>query len=59
MSDDRFDKDYLTTFQYENVFSRREIDLKNILGWTENEDNELKLIKTTIDQIIELSKPVK
>ena len=59
MSDDRSEKDYLSTLQYENVFARRETDLKNILGWKENEDNELKLIKTTIDRIIELSKPVK
>ncbi len=59
MSDDRSEKDYLSTIQYENVFVRREIDLNNILGWEENEDNELKLIKNTIDRIIELSKPVK
>ena len=59
MSDNRIEKDYLSTLQYENVFARREIDLKNILGWNENDDNELKLIKTTIDRIIELSKPVK
>ena len=59
ISDDRSEKDYLSTIQYENVFVRRETDLKNILGWEENEDNELKLIKTTIDRIIELSKPLK
>jgi len=59
MSDDRSEKGYLSTIQYENVFVRRENDLKNILGWEENEDNELKLIKMTIDRIIELSKPLK
>ncbi len=58
MLDDRFEKDYLSTLQYENVFARREIDLKNILGWEGNEtESELVLIKSTIDRIIELSKP--
>jgi len=59
ISDDRSEKDYLSTIQYENVFARRENDLKDILGWEENEDNELKHIKMTIDRIIELSKPLK
>ena len=59
ISDERVDKDYLSTLEYENIFARRNVDLKNILGWKENDDNELKLIKTTIDRIIELSKPKK
>ena len=59
MSDDRVDKNYLSTLQYENIFARREMNLKDILGWKENDDNELKLIKSTIDKIIELSKPKK
>ena len=60
MSDDRFDKNYLSTLQYENVFARREMNLKDILGWDGYEtENELELIISTIDRIIELSKPKK
>ena len=57
-SDDRFDKNYLSTYQYENIFARRSGDLKNILTY-EDEESEIMLIKSTIEQIIELSKPKK
>lgn len=54
--DARVDKDYLSTYQFENVFSRRESNLKNILG-RKGEEGEIVLIRSTIDRIIELSKP--
>ena len=58
--DERVDKNFLSTLQFETIFFRREDNLNNILGLqniNENEMTELERIKTTIDRIIELSKP--
>lgn len=57
--DERVDKSFLSTLQFETLFFRRESNLKNILE-PENDlrqISELEQIKTTIDRIIELSKP--
>lgn len=56
--DNRFDKSYLSTHQFENLFYRRETLLENILG-QEDVEGELILIRRIIDRIIELSHPAK
>ncbi|NNK81438.1 MAG: hypothetical protein HKO93_08055 [Flavobacteriales bacterium] len=56
--DNRFDKSYLSTHQFENLFYRRETLLENILG-QEDVEGELILIRRIIDRIIELSHPEK
>ncbi len=53
-TDKRFDKNYINTFQFENIFYMRENNLKDILG-ENNDDRELDKIRKTIDRIIELS----
>ena len=55
LMDDRFDKNYLTTFDFENLFLLREDILKTILGKNLKNNNELLQIKVTIDRIIKLS----
>ena len=57
--DERVDINYFSTLQFETVFFRRENILKQILGLQNNsrQKSELERIKTTIDRIIELSKP--
>lgn len=55
LKDDKFDKNYLTTYDFENVFFVRAENLKVILGKYSMDNNELLQIKTTIDRIIELS----
>ena len=60
--DDRVDKNFLSTLQFETIFFRREDNLKNILGLHQidiesGQISELERIKTTINRIIELSKP--
>jgi hypothetical protein len=58
--DERVGINFLSTLQFETIFFRREDNLKNILGRLdidETEISELERIKTTIDRIIELSKP--
>jgi Family of unknown function (DUF6090) len=62
--DERVDINFLSTLQFETIFYRREDNLKNILGLHKIEIesskiSELERIKTTIDRIIELSKPEK
>jgi hypothetical protein len=56
VSDYHFDKNYLNTYAFENAFYRRRSTLRNILG-TNDEEGEIVAIKSTIDRIIELSKP--
>ncbi len=53
-TDKRFDKNYLSTFQFENIFYMRENNLKDIFGEINN-DGELEKIRETIDRIIALS----
>ena len=60
--DERVDINFLSTLQFETVFLRRESNLKDILGLHQNSKelrqiSELEQIKSTIDRIIELSKP--
>ncbi len=55
LTDDRFDKNYLTTFNFENLFFLREANLNTILGKDSKSGDELLEIKGTIDRIIELS----
>ena len=60
--DERVDINFLSTLQFETIFYRREDNLKNILGLHQIEIesskiSELERIKTTIDRIVELSKP--
>jgi len=57
-SDSRLDKNYLTSIAFENVYYRRENNLKDIFG-TVTGGGELERIQSTIDRIIELSDPVK
>jgi hypothetical protein len=47
-----FDKSFLASFEFENIFYYWENDLKDIL---ESTDSELEKIKETINKIIELS----
>ena len=56
LKDYKFDKNYLTTCDFENVFFVRAENLKVILGNNINNNSELLQIKTTIDRIIELSR---
>lgn len=59
-TDKRVDINFLSTLEFETIFYRREDNLKNILGRpniNESEISESERIKTTIDRIIELSKP--
>jgi hypothetical protein len=61
--DERVDINFLSTLQFETIFLRRESNLKDILGLHQIENDsrqisELKRVKTTIDRIIALSKPV-
>ncbi len=53
-ADKRFDKNYLSSIQFENIFYMRENNLKDILGGI-TDDIELEKIRKTIDRIIELS----
>lgn len=55
-NDNRKDKAFMTTLEFENIFGRRKNILQTILG-LKDENSELAQIKTTIDRIIELSKP--
>ena len=55
LKDDRFDKNYLTTVDFENLFFLRQDILKTILGIDSKNNYELSEIKGTIDRIIELS----
>ncbi|MCW5518799.1 hypothetical protein J1N09_03050 [Aureitalea sp. L0-47] len=55
MKDDRFDKNYLATVDFENLFFRRAGILNTILGLDSKGNNELSQIKVTIDRILELS----
>ena len=55
LKDDRFDKNYLNTYHFENLFLLREDILKTILGKDITGNDELLQIKVTIDRIIELS----
>ena len=62
--DERVDINFPSTLQFETIFYRREDNLKNILGLHQieiesSQISELERIKTTIDRIIELSKPEK
>jgi len=54
LTDERYDKNFLASFQFENIFHSRENNLKDILGEM-SDDGELLRIQTTIDRIIELS----
>jgi hypothetical protein len=54
-SDERFDKNCLTSIEFENIFYRSERNLNDILG-EKGDDKELERIRMTIDRIIELSK---
>jgi hypothetical protein len=54
--DERFDKSYLTTIPFENLFYSRENNILDIFGGVTG-GGELERIQTTIDRIIELSKP--
>ena len=56
LKDDRFDKNYLTTVDFENLFLMREDILNTILGLDSKNNNELLKIKVTINRIIELSR---
>ena len=57
--DERVDINFLSSLQFETAFFRRESNLKDILGQGNDsrQINELERIKTSIDRIIELSKP--
>ena len=57
--DERVDINFLSTLQFETVYFRRESHLKDILGQGNDSTqiSELERIKTSIDRIIELSKP--
>jgi len=60
--DKRIDINFLSTLQFETVFFRRESNLKDILGLHQiskelRQISESEKIKSTIDRIIELSKP--
>ena len=57
--DERVDINFLSTLQFETVFFHRESHLKDILesGNDSSQKSELEQIKTSIDRIIELSKP--
>ena len=57
--DERVDVNFLSSLKYETAFFRRESHLKQILGLSNDtgQISELEWIKTTIDRIIELSKP--
>jgi hypothetical protein len=59
--DERVDVNFLSTLQFETVYFRRESNLKDILGQgiDSRQISELERIKTSIDRIIELSKPEK
>ena len=62
--DERVDKNFLSTLQFETIFYRREDHLKSILGLQQidigsGQISELERIKITINRIIELSKPEK
>ncbi len=52
--DERNDKAFISSLEFENIFYSRENELKDIL---ESESGELDKIKETIQRIIELSKP--
>jgi hypothetical protein len=56
LTDDRFDKNYLTTINFENLFFLRQDILKTILGKDRYNTMQLLQIKVTIDRIIELSR---
>tara|TARA_R110000765_G_scaffold127959_4_gene226036 strand:+ start:1095 stop:1838 length:744 start_codon:yes stop_codon:yes gene_type:complete len=57
--DDRVDINFLSTLKFETAFFRRKSNLKDILGQGNDsrQISELERIKTSIDRIIELSKP--
>lgn len=52
--DKRIDLNYLSSFQFENIFLSRGADLRDILG---NSADELGTVQETIEKIIELSTP--
>ncbi|NNK81437.1 MAG: hypothetical protein HKO93_08050 [Flavobacteriales bacterium] len=54
--DERFDKEYLTSIQFENIFYTRENNILDIFGGVTG-GGELLRIQKTIDRIIELSAP--
>ena len=47
---------FISTYQFENIFSKRKINLEDTPGMP-NEENEIDQIKFTIEKIIDLSKP--
>ncbi len=53
--DERFDKYFLTSIPFENIFYQRENNLQDIFGNVAG-NSELDRIRKTIDRIIELSK---
>ncbi len=53
-NDNRFDKKYLASFEFENIYKLRQRNLEGIIL---NNEGELIKIRETINQIIELSKP--
>jgi hypothetical protein len=54
-NDERADKTFMSTLEYENMYYRRASILGSILG-KRNDSSELEEIRATIDQIIKLSK---
>ena len=54
LNDERFDTSYLASFEFENLYKLRGNNLNNIIS---NGAGELDVIRKTISQIIELSKP--
>ena len=52
-NDERIDITYFSSIQFENMFKLRRNNLKDII---ENEEDEINLIRKTINKIIELSK---
>ncbi len=52
--DPRFDQTILPSLEFENIIRQRQQDLLDIL---ENSTKEMEIVKETMDQIIELTKP--
>ena len=53
LQDDRFDKSILTSLEFENMIKLRRQNLENIIS---NQENELEILNTVIDEIIRLTK---
>jgi hypothetical protein len=56
LQDPRLDLSFLESTEYENLVILRHMNLKDILG-TDGANDELAVIQTTIDRIIDLSAP--